>query len=202
MLFRSFLRNWGAGTVYPLLLRLYDRVEAGTVDHEEAANCLEYLESFLARRHLAGVPTNALNRLFLGLIDALPDSEPVDVALRFELSRDGRWPSNEEVRDGVFNKQFYGRGRRNQQKLVLERLEAYLRAELEVDFDSSSLSIEHLLPQTMSPEWRERLQADGDDPDGAFARWGHTLGNLTLTAFNSQLSNSLIERKQEILSDS
>jgi alkylated DNA nucleotide flippase Atl1 len=198
----GFLRSWGAGTAYPLLLRIYDRVDAGQVQHEEAAHCLEYLESFLVRRHLAGVPTNVLNRLFLGLIDALPEAEPVDEALRLELSRDGRWPSDEQVRDGVLTKQFYGRGRPNQQKLVLERLEAYLRAEVEVDFDASALSIEHVLPQTMSPEWRQRLQEDGDDPDGLFARWGHALGNLTLTAFNSQLSNSLIERKQEILSDS
>lgn len=198
----TFLRDWGAGTAYPLLLRIYDRVDKGQANHEQARDCLNFLESFLVRRHLAGVPTNALNRLFLGLIDALPESEPVNDALRLELSRDGRWPADENVREGIYTNQFYGRGRPNQQKLVLERLEAHLRAEVEVDFDASSLSIEHVLPQTMSPQWRARLQEDGDDPDGVFARWGHALGNLTLTAFNSELSNSLIERKQEILSDS
>lgn len=167
--------------------------------HADEPGYLDFLESRVRelkrRRHcLSASPP--------GLIDSLPDAEPVDEALRLELSRDGRWPSDEQVRDGVYTKQFYGRGRPNQQKLVLARLEAYLRAEVEVDFDASALSIEHVLPQTMSPEWRQRLQEDGDDADGVFARWGHALGNLTLTAFNSQLSNSLIERKQEILSDS
>jgi alkylated DNA nucleotide flippase Atl1 len=198
----AFLRDWGAGTTYPLLLRIYDFADAGNVNRQQVINCLEYVEAFIVRRHLAGVPTNVLNRLFLGLIDTLPESEPLDEALRLELSRDGRWPTDEQVRDGVLTKQFYGRGRTNQQKLILERFEASLRSELEVDFDASTLSIEHVLPQTMGPDWRARLQDEGDDPDAVFARWGHTLGNLTLTAFNPQLSNSLIERKQEILTDS
>ena len=198
----AFLRDWGAGTVYPVLIRLYDLVDDGVATHDQVANCLEYLESFLVRRHLAAVGTRTLNRLFLGLIAVLGENEPVDEAMRRELSRDGRWPADLTVKDGVRQVAFYNSGRGRQRKLILERLEASLRAELQVDFDGSDLSIEHILPQTMSHAWKDRLKADGEYPGDVFARHGHTLGNLTLTAFNSALSNSLIERKQEILSDS
>jgi alkylated DNA nucleotide flippase Atl1 len=86
--------------------------------------------------------------------------------------------------------------------LVLQRLESHLRAEVDLDFDSANLSIEHIMPQTLSPEWKEQLSDNGHDPQEVFDRLGHTLGNLTLTAWNSRLSNLLFERKQEILSAS
>ena len=154
------------------------------------------------RRYLTAVPTNVLNRLFIQLISALPAGEPIDGALRRELSRDGRWPDDEQVVDGVASLPYYAHGRAHQQRLVLQRLESRLRAEVDVDFDSADLSIEHIMPQTLSAEWKAELSTDGQDAQEIFDRLGHTLGNLTLTAWNSKLSNQLFERKQEILSDS
>ena len=78
----------------------------------------------------------------------------------------------------------------------------YLRAEVDLDFDSAKLSIEHVLPQTLSDGWKKQLVDAGHDPREVFERLGHTLGNLTLTAWNSKLSNQMFERKQEILQDS
>jgi alkylated DNA nucleotide flippase Atl1 len=198
----KFLRAWGASTTYPLLLHLFGQVDAGRATSEQAEQCLEAIESFIVRRYLAAIPTNVLNRLFIQLIGSLPQGEPIDVALRRELSRDGRWPSNEQVRDGIAGVPYYSHGRPHQQRLVLQYLESHLRAEVDVDFDSADLSIEHVLPQTLSPEWKTELSEQGEDPQEVFDRLGHTLGNLTLTAWNSKLSNRLFERKQEILSDS
>ncbi|OAI40074.1 hypothetical protein AYO39_00240 [Actinobacteria bacterium SCGC AG-212-D09] len=198
----GFLRAWGAGTTYPFLLHLYSEVDADRATLEQAESCLEALESFIVRRYLAAVPTNVLNRLFIQLVKALSAGEPIDVELRRELSRDGRWPDDEHVRDGAATVDYYSHGRAHQQRLVLQRLESGLRAEVDVDFDSANLSIEHIMPQTLSAEWKARLIEDGHDPQEVFDRLGHTLGNLTLTAWNSKLSNQLFERKQEILSDS
>lgn len=126
----------------------------------------------------------------------------IDTALRRELSRDGRWPDDELVREGIATVPYYSHGRAHQQRLVLQHLESHLRAEVEVDFDSADLSIEHIMPQTLSAEWKAELSEGGHDPQETFDRLGHTLGNLTLTAWNSKLSNQLFERKQEILSNS
>ena len=198
----AFLRAWGASTAYPLLLHLYNEVDASHATHQQAESCLEAIESFIVRRYLAAVPTNVLNRLFIQLINALPPGEPIDVALRRELSRDDRWPDDDQVREGVATVHYFAHGRAHQQRLVLQRLESHLRAEVDLDFDSANLSIEHIMPQTLSPEWKEQLSDNGHDPQEVFDRLGHTLGNLTLTAWNSRLSNLLFERKQEILSTS
>ena len=198
----AFLRTWGASTTYPLLLHIYSELDADHASHEQVESCLEALESFIVRRYLAALPTNVLNRLFIQVITALPAGEPIDVALRRELSRDGRWPDDELVREGIATVSYYSHGRAHQQRLVLQRLEWHLRAEIDVDFDSADLSIEHIMPQTLSAEWMVELSANGHDPQEIFDRLGHTLGNLTLTAWNSKLSNQLFERKQEILSNS
>ena len=198
----AFLRSWGASTTYPLLLHLYSEVDAGRATHEQVESCLEAIESFIVRRYLAAVPTNVLNRLFIQVITALPTGEPIDVALRRELSRDWRWPDDEWVREGVATVHYYSHGRAHQQRSVLQRLESSLRAEVDLDFDSANLSIEHIMPQTLSSEWKAQLAENGQDPQEIFERLGHTLGNLTLTAWNSKLSNQLFDRKQEILSNS
>jgi alkylated DNA nucleotide flippase Atl1 len=198
----AFLRAWGAGTTYPLLLHLYGEVDAEHATEKQAESCLEAIESFIVRRYLAAVPTNVLNRLFIQLIGALPPGEPIDIALRRELSRDGRWPDDEQVREGIATVHYYSHGRAHQQRLVLQRLESFLRAEVDVDFDSADLSIEHIMPQTLSAEWKAQLSHNGHNLQEVFERLGHTLGNLTLTAWNSTLSNRLFERKQEILSNS
>jgi alkylated DNA nucleotide flippase Atl1 len=198
----AFLRTWGASTTYPLLLYVYSEVDAGRATHDQAESCLEALESFIVRRYLVAVPTNVLNRLFIQLASALPAGEPIDITLRRELSRDERWPDDEQMREGVATVPYYSHGRAHQQRLVLQRLESHLRAEIDLDFDSANLSIEHIMPQTLSAEWKAELSENGRNPQETFDRLGHTLGNLTLTAWNSKLSNQLFERKREILSDS
>ncbi len=198
----AFLGAWGAGTTYPFFLHLYDLVDAGRVSREESTRCLAMVESFLVRRHLVAVPTNVLNRLFIQLINALPQDEPLADALRRELSRDGRWPDDDAVLKGVHEVPFYAHGRGPQRKLVLQRLESKLRAEVPVDFDGASVSIEHVMPQTPTEEWRAHLESAGDDPEELFKDLGHTLGNLTLTAWNSELSRHLPDRKAEILGNS
>jgi alkylated DNA nucleotide flippase Atl1 len=198
----AFLRAWGAGTTYPFFLHLYDLLAAGQVTHEESSACLGMVESFLVRRHLVAVPTNVLNRLFIQLINALPESEPIAESLHRELSRDERWPDDEELLEGIRTVPFYTQGRGHQRKLILQRLEEALRTEVAVDFDSANLSIEHVMPQTMTDEWRRHVEAGGDDPDELFRQRGHTLGNLTLTRWNSTLSRRLPQRKAEILGNS
>lgn len=198
----AFLRGWGASTTYPLLLHIYGEVDGGRATPAQAESCLEALESFIVRRYLSAIPTNVLNRLFTATIGTLTVGEPIDKALRRELSRDGRWPTDAQIRDKIATVHYYSNGRAHQQRLVLQRLESHLRAEVDLNFDSAKLSIEHIMPRTLSAGWKQELIDDGHEPQEVFERLGHTLGNLTLTAWNSKLSNQLFNRKQEILQDS
>src|SRR5437588_2513423 len=58
------------------------------------------------------------------------------------------------------------------------------------------------MPQTLSDEWKQQIQATGEDPDSIRDELVHTLGNLTLTAYNGVLSNSPFERKHQIYGES
>jgi len=64
------------------------------------------------------------------------------------------------------------------------------------------LSVEHVMPQTLTDEWRQHLVDHGEDPTAVHAQLLHTLGNLTLSAYNSELSNNVFDRKQQMYSTS
>jgi alkylated DNA nucleotide flippase Atl1 len=193
------LRRWGAQTSYPVLMAAYDLRERGLLPVEGLREVVSYIESFLVRRQLAGIPPNALNRLFVQFVGQLPQDDSFPQALRRELSRQRRyWPSDEQLREAIRTRPFYFSGRGPQRKLILERLEQSYGHPEQVDFESSDLTVEHILPQTLSEEWRGHLISLGQDPDEVHQTLVHTLGNLTLTAFNGQLSNNPFERKRQI----
>jgi alkylated DNA nucleotide flippase Atl1 len=171
----------------------------GIIDVEGLRRTVLLIESFIVRRQLARIPTNALNKVFVALIERLPKDEAFMEALHKELSRDRLyWPSDEAIRQAVRTLPFFHIGRWHQRKLILERLERSFGHPEVIDFQESQLQIEHILPQTLTLEWRAHLNELGYDPDQLHAELVHTLGNLTLTAFNGTLSNNPFERKQEI----
>lgn len=76
----------------------------------------------------------------------------------------------------------------------------------ERNLDSVRLTIEHVMPQTLSPVWQAEIEATMSKTDRAayvHDEVVNTLGNLTLTAYNSELSNrSFAEKKSAWLGDS
>ena len=160
------LRRWGAQTSYPVLMAAYDLRERGLLTVEGMREVVSYIESFLVRRQLAGIPTNALNRLFVQFVENLPQDESFPQALRRELSRQRRyWPADDQLREAIRTRPFYLSGRGPQRKVILERLEQSYGHPEQIDFEISDLTIEHVLPQTLSQEWREHLASLGQDPD-------------------------------------
>jgi alkylated DNA nucleotide flippase Atl1 len=161
------------------------------------------IESFFVRRQLARIPTNALNRVFVQIIDKLPEDATFVETLHKELSRDRLyWPSDDQVRQAVRTQPFFHIGRWHQRKQILEQLErSFGHAEV-VNFEEANLQIEHIMPQTLSAEWRVHLAALGQDPDAVHQELVHTLGNVTLTGYNGTLSNNPFDRKREIYGES
>jgi uncharacterized protein with ParB-like and HNH nuclease domain/alkylated DNA nucleotide flippase Atl1 len=197
------LARWGASTTYPLLLHLYDLWDRGECTETDVLESISYVESFLVRRMMAGVPTNNLNRIFSSLVPQLREDVPIGEAVRHALSGERKyWPSDNRLREAVRAKPFYFQGRQEQKLLVFRRLEeSYQHAE-PIDWEKTPLTIEHVMPQSLTDGWRATLSTDGNDATEVHAELLHTLGNLTVTAYNGELSNSPFERKQEILSGS
>ncbi|WP_309231763.1 DUF1524 domain-containing protein [Nocardia sp. SYP-A9097] len=206
---RRYLRRidqWQAATTHPTLMMLLDKRETGAVTTADLVRGLSYIESFLIRRMICQRPTQNLNRIFQELPGQLPDGMSVIDGLQHVLSAPRRyWATDAELRDAIATKPFYWQGKWEQRRLVLQRLEESYEHPEPVDFVNAKLTIEHVLPQQPGPEWLTALAvgiADGETPQDVHERLVHTLGNLTLTAENSKLSNHPFERKQDLLAGS
>ncbi|RLK25384.1 6-O-methylguanine DNA methyltransferase-like protein [Micromonospora sp. M71_S20] len=185
------LSAWGTTTVYPLLLHLLDRRQQGTATSEQIAAAMLYVESFFVRRLLTGRPTNNLNRILLAVVTEMGQDLPVDEAVRTYLSTGRKYFSNDaSVRGAVRSIPFYLNGRAHQRKLILQWLEESYGSKEPVALDKAT--IEHVLPQTPTTEWRQMLAADLGPEENfreAHEALVHTLGNLTLSGYNSELGN-------------
>ncbi|BAS07724.1 conserved hypothetical protein [Arthrobacter sp. Hiyo4] len=200
------MKAWGSTTAYPLVMKILARRAAGTADNNEVVSALTYLESYFVRRVVIGRATANLNRTLLQAVAAISDEDHIDVALREYLSRGRKYfATDQQVRDAAQTIAFYWQGRGPQKKLILEWLEEAYRPKEIVALDPRYLTIEHVLPQTMTESVRETFgegfSADADI-DYEHERIVHTLGNLTLSGYNSELSNKPFDEKREMLGKS
>ena len=176
---------------YPLLLRLYAAREKGHLSTPELAACCGYLESFLVRRTVCGVPTNSLGRIFAQLAKGCPEESVLSWLLSELDTGDGgkRWPEDGEFRQSIVDANQYER----------QKFAVFLLTRLERQYshkepaDLSSATIEHIMPQTLSEAWRAHL---GPNAMTVHGKWLHTLGNLTLSAYNPELGNSPFDMKR------
>ena len=60
--------------------------------------------------------------------------------------------------------------------------------------EDGTLTVEHIMSQTLSPQWRHELGEEADDE--VHAEYVNTIGNLTLTGYNSQYSNNQFADKR------
>jgi uncharacterized protein with ParB-like and HNH nuclease domain len=177
-------------TSYPLLLRLFDAHQIGTISENELGTCLGIIESFVVRRTVCGVPTNPLNKLFIQLAKNFPKIEHTQWLLRSLSALKGtrRFPKDAEFATAFTTQPQYG-GKTT--RFILCRLEESFEHKETVDL--SKVTIEHVLPQTLNQGWRDEL---GVDADKIHANLLDTFGNLTLTGYNSELGNLPFSEKK------
>ncbi|WP_280214978.1 GmrSD restriction endonuclease domain-containing protein [Nocardia cyriacigeorgica] len=159
-----------------------------------------YIESMLVRRFLVGRVTQGLNRLFANAVHELDPDLTVDDALHRYLS-EGRkhYATDDKLTEAILTAPLYTTGRAAQRKIMMVWIERLFATREPVEADS--LTIEHVMPQTLSARWREALAElyGAENVDELHDSVVHTLGNLTLTGYNENLSNHEFDRKREIL---
>ena len=195
------LRRWEITTAYPFILKLLLALDQGTFTNNDVITCLKIIESFAVRRTICAVPTNQLKRIFLSVTKDLPVNGNIAEWLQKTLTvAEGtsgrRWPKDEEFKDCLLRYQAYSNPI-DRCKFILETIEESYGHKEPASY--SKATIEHIMPQTLNREWREEL---GDDADNIHERWLNLIGNLTLTGYNSQLSNFPFENKRKKLADS
>ena len=177
-------RRLDFGSVYPLLLAIYEDFSEGQFGPGEFVASMGILHSFVLRRMVVGVPSNSLSGLFILMCKTKPVTETPSAWLSASLGREDknrRWPSDAEFLEAWVRTSLYGS---RACQVILECLELSYGHHEVVDFGESS--IEHVMPQTLTPDWYESL---GADAAAIHSAWLHTIGNLTLTGYNPELGN-------------
>ncbi|GAB2774440.1 DUF262 domain-containing protein [Terrabacter koreensis] len=195
----SDLHSWGSSTHLPLTLETLSRLAQGETTDGDATKTLRYLLSFLVRRGLCGIPTNNLNRILSG-IPAVLKRGPVAEQLAHELLRGNKyWPTDKEVLDRGLTSPLYHTLQAGQVRFLLAEMNDKLMPSESVS--RQDLTVEHIMPQTLTDAWKSMLQVHGIPVEVAEAKL-HVLGNLTLTGQNSLLGQRPPAEKSKLLRNS
>ncbi|UCU95235.1 DUF262 domain-containing protein [Hydrogenophaga taeniospiralis] len=190
------LRELKVDVAYPFLLDVYHDYKQGRLTSEEVLQVVRLVESYVFRRAICAIPTNSLNKTFAGLSRSLKKDRYLESvqATFLLLPSYRRFPSDEEFQRDIKLRDLYNFRSRS---YWLRRLENHGRKERVV---VEGYTIEHILPQNeaLSQEWQLEI---GPDWQRVQQDWLHTLGNLTLTGYNSEYSDRPFAYKRDQVSD-
>ncbi len=186
------LRELRVDVAYPLLLELYDDYEKSVLTLDEFLQILRYIESYVFRRAVCSINANSLNRTFANFSRFVDKERYLESVLAYFqwLPSYRRFPKNEEFLSEIKVRNLYN----YRTSYWLRRLENHGSKE-PVPMDN--YTIEHILPQNRNlPQgWRDAL---GEDWHSVQESCLHTLGNLTLTGYNSEYKDRPFIEKRDM----
>lgn len=195
------LRKLNQTTVYLFLFHIFDDYEAGTITLQELSRILNLLLNYSIRRLICEVGSNSLRGLYktlYGRIFAREENKlhyyDAIVSFMLQMTSKDAIPSDADFKQALKERNLY---RKNALcKYLLAAIENQGKEKIVID----NLTIEHIMPQNknLSTAWQKML---GDDWEATRDRYLHTLGNLTLTGYNSELGDRPFREKQELLED-
>lgn len=182
---------------FPFLLRVYDDYSSNKISKNTFVEILEFIQSFVWRRFIIGLPTNALNKIFMKLHEDI-DYNNYLVSIQFSLlTKKGnqRFPNDKEVINALREKDMYGIKPKNR-VYFLERLENHENKEMIVVDGNSNITIEHIFPQNPEAKWKIELGEEQYD----YIKEYHlnTIANLTLSGNNGKLGNKSFLAKKNM----
>ncbi len=184
----EYINRLEINVAFPFLMKVYEDFSNDIIDKATFISVLSTVQSFTFRRFILGLPTNALNKIFMSLYDKVETNNylfSIQIAL---LQRSGvqRFPRNKETINALKEKDVYNIKPKNRTYL-LERLENFQNNEPVAIEGNSDITIEHIFPQNPDPKWKIELGAD--EYNLIKENYLNTIGNLTLSGNNGKLSN-------------
>ena len=195
------LRKLKQTTVYLFLFRVFDDYENGIINKNELARVLKMLLSYSIRRLVCEIGSNTLRGLYKTLYGRVFEQKEnkntyYDSLVSFFLQQTSKntIPSDNEFVTALQEKNLYSKNALC--KYLLFAIENQGKETL----DTENLSIEHIMPQNknLSMSWQKML---GENWQSVHEKYLHTLGNLTLTGYNSELGDKPFEKKKEKLEE-
>lgn len=192
----DYINRLEINVAYPFLLQVFEDEDNGLLSKDELVSILQLIQSYTFRRFIVGLPTNALNKIFMTLyteVDTENYYESVAVAL-LKKKGSGKFPTDDELKFAIKDKDLYNIKPKNKY-YMFEKLENYNNKEF-VDTSNELITIEHIFPQTPDASWSSEL------PEEDFLlfkeKYLNTISNLTLSGNNGALSNKSFIAKRDM----
>lgn len=182
---------------YPFLMRVYMDMRKGLLTVNDFIEILKIAISYVVRRSVCEIPANSFNKTFANMgKDINPDDYLNSVKAAFLLLDSyKRFPRNEEFTAALKERNMY---KIRISKYIYVKLENYGNKE---PITSTGYTIEHILPQNenMRDEWKVAL---GENYKEIQEKYINSLGNLTLTRYNSEMGDKPFNEKVEVYKES
>lgn len=169
---------------YPFLLKVHDDCDKGLITVEELQEIVQLCVSYVLRRAVCDIPTNSLNKTFATMKNDIKTGDYLNSVKAFFILLDSykKFPCNEDFLSSLLTRDIYNM---NRCRYILGRIENWDNKSF-VSLDN--LTIEHIIPQNLhlSTDWISALGSNWQDIQKKYL---HSIGNLTLTAYNSEMSD-------------
>ncbi|GHS53649.1 hypothetical protein VN1169_13740 [Helicobacter pylori] len=189
----SFLVGLEMDVIYPLLLELYSDYKDGVLSKQDFISIIYLTESYICRRAVCRLGTNSLNKVFPSFTKHIQKDEYFkSLKVHFgSLTNNQRFPDDDEFKNLFITINFYNLKEKFREYLF-ERLENFDTKE---PINTKGLTTEHIMPQKLEEEWERDL---GQDHERIHTQYLHTIGNLTLTGYNSKCRNKSFQEKRDM----
>ena len=178
---------------YPFLLKIHHDCREGLITSDELKEILRLCISYVLRRAICEIPTNSMNKTFATLKNYIRPDDYLNSVKAFFVMQDTykEFPDNDKFEGAFENRDIYNMRARN---YILSRLENF---DNKAPIIIENYTIEHIMPQNknLSLEWQADLGAEWQDVQKKYL---HTIGNLTLTAYNSEISDRPFLEKMDM----
>ncbi|MDR0611239.1 MAG: DUF262 domain-containing HNH endonuclease family protein [Planctomycetaceae bacterium] len=202
-LLRNIFHDIKAEAFKPFVLGLLEYNQQGVGDirlsDDKLIEILTVIRTYLIRRRILGL-TQGENKNIVLLCKRITDLSNSTVSMIELLSKmfyKMRMPNDMELSDQLKNINFY-EGVKKYSKFILGKIEEN-RTKVAVNFRDSRISIEHIMPQTLSNSWKNEL---GENNENVHKQYLHNIGNLILTEFNGEIGNKSFTDKKDKLNKS
>lgn len=178
---------------FPFLLKIHYDFERNLINEDELVSIIKLCISYVFRRNICDIPTNSLNKTFATLKNEINVDDYINSIKAFFILKDDYkiFPNDEKFSSALKVKDIYHMRIRN---YILSSLENFNN---KAPINIENYTIEHIMPQTknLSNVWKKEL---GKNYETVQKKYLHTIGNLTLTAYNSEMSNKSFSEKMEM----
>ena len=177
---------------YPILLGVYEAHAQGRIEKADVIEIFRLIESYTVRRLFCELPTKSVHKIFGSIANKFDSGSSLqEMKDNFsQLSHPDQFPSNQEFEEAFLKKDVYtSHALRN---YLLRKLENHKRKET---IDVQSYTIEHVMPRSLTGQWKANL---GENWESTHDIYLNTIGNLTLTGYNSELSNRPFTEKRDM----